>query len=44
MGYGKTSSGIARVAGNFTKQSNGNGGTLITDPPIGQYSLYNPHA
>ena len=33
------------VAGNFTKQSDGNGGTLITDPPVvGQYSLYNPHA
>jgi hypothetical protein len=22
------------VAGNFTKQSDGNGGTLITDPPV----------
>ena len=33
------------VAGNFTKQSDSNGGTLITDPPlVGQYSLYNPHA
>jgi autotransporter passenger strand-loop-strand repeat protein len=35
----------AFVEGNFTKQSDGNGGTLITDPPIvDQYSLYNPHA
>jgi hypothetical protein len=33
------------VAGNFVAQSDGNGGTLITDPPVvGQYSLYNPHA
>jgi hypothetical protein len=33
------------VAGNFTKQRDGNAGTLITDPPVvGQYSLYNPHA
>jgi len=32
------------VAGNFTAQTDGNGGTLITDPPVvGQYSLYNPH-
>ncbi|HEY4168278.1 MAG TPA: AIDA repeat-containing protein, partial [Reyranella sp.] len=32
------------VAGNFHAQADGNGGTLITDPPVvGQYSLYNPH-
>jgi len=31
------------VAGNFTAQADGNGGTLITDPPVaGYYSLYNP--
>jgi autotransporter passenger strand-loop-strand repeat protein len=33
------------TAANFVTQADGNGGTLVTDPPVvGQYSLYNPHA
>jgi len=32
------------VAGNFTMQSDGHGGTLITDPPVDQQSLLTqPH-
>jgi autotransporter passenger strand-loop-strand repeat protein len=33
------------TAANFNLHNDGNGGTLVTDPPlVDQYSLYNPHA